>query len=80
MPITKELLKKKSKTLQSVCESLEADADRFVETAEGKSGTRMAELITKSNTMRKRMKDKRAEIKELEQQLTEKFDELKHLP
>ena len=30
--------------------------------------------------MRKRMKDKRAEIKELEQQLTEKFDELKHLP
>ena len=75
-----EVLKKKRKTLQSVCDSLEADADKFAETAEDKSGTRMAELITKSNTMRKRMKDKRVEIRDLEQQLTEKIDELKHLP
>ena len=28
-----DVLKKKSKTLQSVCESLEADADKFAETA-----------------------------------------------
>lgn len=50
-------LKKKKQTLLEVCGSLEKDADVFAEQAEGKSGTLMAQLITKSNVLRKRYKD-----------------------
>jgi len=40
----------------------------------------MAELITKSNTKRKRIKDKRADINELEKQLEKKINTLKCCP
>ena len=54
-----EDLRKKRRTISTVCETLEKDADSLAEKAENTAGTKMAELITKSNSMRKRCKDKR---------------------
>ena len=51
-----EIMKQKMKTLHDVCESLQTGAHKFAEQAEDKSGTRMAELVTKSNNTRRRMK------------------------
>ena len=36
--------------------------DKCAEMAEGKAGTKMAELITKFNSLRRRHKDKKAEL------------------
>lgn len=49
-----EELRKKRRTISTVCETLEKDADGLAEKAENTAGTKMAELITKSNSMRKR--------------------------
>ncbi|XP_041668456.1 uncharacterized protein LOC121526132 isoform X4 [Cheilinus undulatus] len=70
-------LKKKTKTLLEVCDSLQKDADMFAEQAEGKSGTLMAQLITKSNVLRKRYKDKLSELKKIEAELEIKATELR---
>ena len=48
-----EELKKKKKSLSEVAKVLLDDADLFATQAEGKAGTLMAQLITKSNTLRK---------------------------
>ena len=42
---------------------LQCKNDMFAEQGEGKSGTLMAQLITKSNVLRKRYKDKLSELK-----------------
>ncbi|CAK6970621.1 uncharacterized protein LOC125904009 [Scomber scombrus] len=70
-------LKKKKQTLLEVCGSLEKDADMFAEQAEGKSGTLMAQLITKSNVLRKRYKEKFSELKKIEAELEIKATELR---
>lgn len=49
---------KKNKTLADVCSSLEKDADLCAEEAERKSESQMAQLISKSNALRRRLKDK----------------------
>ncbi|KAL0170493.1 hypothetical protein M9458_035089, partial [Cirrhinus mrigala] len=56
-----EVLRKKRRNIHCVCETLEKDADSFAEKAESTTGTKMAELITKSNTLRRRYKEKREE-------------------
>ena len=43
----------KRKTMHSLCETLEIDADSFAEKAESTAGTKMAELITNSSTLRR---------------------------
>lgn len=48
----------KKRILVQVSVSLQRDADQLAEEAEGKAGTLMAQLITKSNTLRKRYKEK----------------------
>ena len=48
-----EELKKRRKTILEVSNGLARDADRFSEEAEGKAGTKMAELIAKSNILRR---------------------------
>ncbi|KAF4109693.1 uncharacterized protein LOC131545972 [Onychostoma macrolepis] len=48
-----EQLKKRKMVLAEVANSLEKEADTLAEKAEGKSGTLMAQLITKSNILRK---------------------------
>ncbi|KAJ8348774.1 hypothetical protein SKAU_G00273630 [Synaphobranchus kaupii] len=73
-------LKKKKKTLLEVSDSLEKDADKFAEQAEGKSGTLMAQLITKSNVLRKRYKEKLSELKQVEAELENKATELRFMP
>lgn len=75
-----EQLKKKKTMLLQVANSLEQDADKMAEQAEGESGTLMAQLITKSNILRKRCKEKRTEVKEVEAELEKKSAELRHMP
>lgn len=50
--VVKELeeLKSKRRSLEGVCESLQNDADQMAEKEENSAGTKMATLITKSNT------------------------------
>ncbi|XP_023250554.1 uncharacterized protein LOC111645543 isoform X1 [Seriola lalandi dorsalis] len=74
-----EDLRNQRQVLSSVCQSLEKDADQCAEMAEGKTGTKMAELITKSNTLRRRQKDKKTELLQVEKMIEEKATELKNL-
>lgn len=56
-------LKTQREVLSRVCESLQNDADKLAEQAEGKAGSKMAELITKSKTLLRRHKEKKEEIR-----------------
>ena len=56
-----EDLRNQRRVLNNVCDSLVIDADKYPEMAEGKAGTKMAELITKSNSLRRTHKDKKAD-------------------
>lgn len=49
-------LKQQRRVLDEVCAILENDANKL---AEGKAGSKMAQLITKSNTLRRRHKEKK---------------------
>ncbi len=51
-------------------ECLSRDADKFAEEAEGKAGSKMAQLITKSNALRRASKDKSAELKNIEEEIS----------
>lgn len=68
---------KRKETLLDVCESQEKDADMFAEQVEGKSGTLMAQLISKSNILRKRYKEKMSEVKKVEAELVIENSQLK---
>ena len=72
-----EDLKKKRMVLTEVCSSLQTDADELAEQAEGKSGTLMAQLITKSNTLRRRRKEKQNELDQTKKLLETKSNELR---
>lgn len=72
-------MKKKRKMLTEVCASLQQDADKLAEQAENKSSTLMAQMITKSNTLRRRHKDKCIELKNVESEMELKANELKHM-
>lgn len=74
-----EELRKKRRTISTVCETLEKDADSLAEKAENTAGTKMAELITKSNSMRKRCKDKRGELMDLDREIEKRVVELHHM-
>ncbi|KAM7406761.1 hypothetical protein PAMA_002804 [Pampus argenteus] len=74
-----EELRKKRRTISTVCETLEKDADCLAEKAENTAGTKMAELITKSNSMRKRCKDKRGELMDLDREIEKRVMELHHM-
>lgn len=51
-------LKQKKKSIREICISLENDEDRMAEQAESSGGSKMATLITESNSLRRRAKDK----------------------
>lgn len=72
-------LKRKRVVLTEVCGGLQADADRLAEQSEGKSGSAMAQLITQSNTLRRRYKEKLNELAETKKTLGSKSDELRHM-
>ncbi|KAK9969961.1 hypothetical protein ABG768_028102 [Culter alburnus] len=66
---TRQSLKRKEAEDElEVCNTLQKDADQLAEQAEGKSGSLMVQLITKSNTLRRRHIEK---LNDLEQ--TKKF-------
>uniref|UniRef100_A0A1A8Q319 Uncharacterized protein n=1 Tax=Nothobranchius rachovii TaxID=451742 RepID=A0A1A8Q319_9TELE len=75
-----EELRKKKQILLQVSNSLQRDADKLAEDAEGKSGTLMAQLITKSNTLRKRYREKMYELEQVETELKTKTEELRSIP
>ncbi|KAK1886444.1 Zinc finger MYM-type protein 1 [Dissostichus eleginoides] len=75
-----EQLKKKRKILEEVCGVLQKDADQLAEQAEGKAGSLMAQLLTKSNTLRRRHKEKRIELEQTEKEWDSKANELRHMP
>ena len=72
-----EELKKKKKTVQEVSESLARDADNLAEEAEGKAGTQMAQLITKSNALRRSYKEKIAELQNTAEEIAAIGQELR---
>ncbi|CAM4639158.1 unnamed protein product [Leuciscus chuanchicus] len=65
-------LRTQHEVLSRVCESLENDADKLAEQAEGKAGSKMAEFIIKSNTLRRMQKEKKEELRQLEERIEEK--------
>lgn len=64
--------------MQTVAESLFRDADKFAE-AEGKAGSQMAQLITKSNALRRASKEKSAELKNIDEEILAKGEELRSM-
>ena len=72
-------LKKKKKVFLEMCSSLEKDADKLAEQAESSAGSKMATLITESNCLRRRAKDKRKELTELDAEIEQKTAELTKL-
>ena len=54
-------LRQQRRVLDDVCTILENDANKLTEEAEGKAGSKMAQLITKSNTLKRRYKEKKEE-------------------
>ncbi|KAJ8385632.1 hypothetical protein AAFF_G00184290, partial [Aldrovandia affinis] len=74
-----EDLKTKRLVLTEVCHSLQRDADQLAEQAEGKSGSLMAQLITKSNSLRRRCKEKQNELAQTETLLDSKSNMLRHM-
>ncbi|ROI26655.1 hypothetical protein DPX16_21598 [Anabarilius grahami] len=77
--MTSRTWKKKKRILVQVSTSLRKDADQLAEEAEGKAGTLMAHLITKSNTRRKRYKEKTNELQQIETELDTKGKELRSI-
>ncbi|KAI4791418.1 hypothetical protein KUCAC02_027788 [Chaenocephalus aceratus] len=65
-------LKKKREILKEVCGVLQKDADPLAEQAEGKAGSLMAQLLTKSSTLRRRHKENRIELEQTEKEWTAK--------
>ena len=71
-------LKSKRRRIQEVSEGLVRDADRLAEEAEGKAGSKMADLITRSNILRKGHKEKLAELDVLDKEISAKSAELRN--
>lgn len=72
-------LKRKKTTVQEVSTCLAREADTLAEQAEGKSGPKMAQLLSKSNALRRASKEKLAELKKVEEEITIKGDELRKM-
>ncbi|XP_063736841.1 uncharacterized protein LOC134862726 isoform X2 [Eleginops maclovinus] len=72
-------LKVKRDSLHKVTESLGKEADELAEQAEGKAGSKMAHLISKSNALRRAAKDKLSQLKVLGDEIATKSAELKSM-
>ena len=72
-------LRKKRASIQEVSDYLARDADKLAEQAEGKQGSKMAELIAKSNAFRRSHRDKQAELKNIDVDIVAKGVELRNL-
>ncbi|XP_073321500.1 uncharacterized protein [Pagrus major] len=70
-------LRMKRRRLQEVSEGLVRDADRLAEEAEGKAGSKMADLISRSNLLRRGHKEKLAELANIDNEISAKSAELR---
>ena len=67
----------KRRRVQEVSEGLARDADMLAEQAEAKAGSKMADLISRSNLMRRGHKEKLAELALLDKEITSMSAELR---
>ena len=75
-----EQLRKHGKFIQEVAKHCLRDADELADQAEAKqAGSKMAELIAKSNAFRRSHKDNLAELIKLDEQIAAKSAELQRL-
>ncbi|XP_072562663.1 uncharacterized protein [Paramormyrops kingsleyae] len=72
-------LKKRKTSLEDVSACLVREADVLAEEAERRAGSKMAQLLFKSNALRRAYKEKLAELKVLETEIGAKGDELQHM-
>lgn len=72
-------LKKRKTNLEDVSACLVREADTLAEQAEGTAGSKMAQLLSKSNALRRAHKEKLTELKALETEIDAKGDELRHM-
>ena len=70
-----DVLKKKKRQFENDVESLLKSADEFAERAED---SRNVTWIAKSNSLRRTAKEKMAALKDIEEQLDGKFQQLKN--
>nr|XP_055044579.1 uncharacterized protein LOC129430949 isoform X3 [Misgurnus anguillicaudatus]XP_055044580.1 uncharacterized protein LOC129430949 isoform X3 [Misgurnus anguillicaudatus] len=70
-------LKVKRRRIQEVCEGLARDADRLAEEAERKAGSKMADLISRSNLLRRGHKEKLTELAVLDKEIAALSEELR---
>lgn len=73
------LLKKKRKGVHEISESLGRDTGKSVEDARGKAGSQMAQILSKSNALRRACKAKLCELKALEEEITTKGAEHRYM-
>lgn len=74
-----EDLKQKKARLENVSTCLASEADALAVEAESKGGSKMAQLLSKSNALRRAHKDKIAEMKALEAEINTKGEELRFM-
>lgn len=72
-------LKRKKTTVQEVSTCLTREADMLAEEAEGKSGSKMAQLLSKLNALRRVSKEELPELKKFEEEITIKGEELRKM-
>lgn len=78
--ITRQNVRKKGTlSKRSLHVLLTGDVDKLVKEVEGKAGSQMAQLISKSNALRRACKDKQTEFKMLEEEIiAAEGEELRH--
>ncbi|CAM4572875.1 unnamed protein product [Leuciscus chuanchicus] len=74
-----EQLKKRKTSLKEASNCLAREADMLAEEAEGKAGSKMTQLLSKSNALRRAYKDKMAELRKIEAEIGAKGEELSHM-
>lgn len=74
-----EDLKKRKMSLEDVSSCLAREADALAEEAESRAGSKMAQLLSKSNALRRAHKEKVAEVKALEAEISAKGEELRYM-
>lgn len=67
----------KRRRIQEVCEGLARDADRLAEEAESKAGSKMADLISRSNLLRRGHKEKLTELAVLDKEMAALSEQLR---
>jgi hypothetical protein len=72
-------MRKRRKLIENIQGNLAEEMEKLLDQAEASSGTKMAQLITKSNAIRRKVKEKKVELTTLDGSIAEKVVELKKL-